>query len=360
MGDDQTKWYDRALASNIVGGLVVGFLIWFVPWAISEATKAKVPLWVYVAVAGVALLLMAVIVPLWRRVAWGGVTNVARWFWGLRVTTSARRKELFEAGVSARNASLVAERASIPQPDWRIQFGDTHFGAADIHWLYNWGHNARDASLTCDPEYFELDGGAFFGGNWGSGVGGATGKQFRGMPTAKGTAEGVDFTATWRDGNDDEQHRIVRVPPEDIRAGRDALAEKARHDGYREGYDKGFQECVGSSNAEMTGEEAHAKHMAAEPSQGDLPKASKPSTKVPPVSKERQLEIIEHKAKQIETERQVLHQMMGRATDNATITNYLDGVADLDEREKLLNGERKTVELLNRVSDTVSRTKRQQ
>lgn len=360
MGDDQTKWYDRALASNIVGGLVVGFLIWFAPWAISEATRAKVQLWSYIAVAGVALLLMSVIVPIWRRVVWGGVVNGARWVWGLRVTTAARRKVLFEAGVSARNISLVRERASTPQPAWRIQFGDTHFGAADIHWLYNWGHNARDASLTCDPEYFELDGEAFFGGNWGSGVGGATGKQFRGMPTPKGIAEGVDFTATWRDGNDDEQHRIIRVPPEDIRAGRDALAEKARQDGFREGYDNGFLEGVDSTKADTAGEEAHAKNMAADDSQDDLPRASKPSTKAPTVSTERRLEIIEHKAKQIATERQILHQMMGRATDDATISKYLDGVADLDEREKLLNGERKAIEVLNRVGDKVIRTKRQQ
>lgn len=44
MSGDQTKWYDRALASNIVGGLVLRFVIWFAPRAISEATKAKVPL----------------------------------------------------------------------------------------------------------------------------------------------------------------------------------------------------------------------------------------------------------------------------------------------------------------------------
>lgn len=359
MGDDQTNWYDRALASNIVGGLVVGFLVWFVPWAISEATKAKVPFWAYIAVAGVALLFMSVIVPIWRHVVWGGVANGARWVWGLRVTTSVRRKDLFEAGVSARNTSLARERASTPQPAWRIQFGDTHFGAADVHWLYNRGHNARDAALTCDPVYFELDGEAFFGGNWGSGAGGATGKQFRGMPTAKGIAEGVDFTATWRDVNDDEQHRIVRVPPEDIRAGRDALAEQARLDGYREGYDKGFREGVDSTKSDMADEEAHAKNIAPDASEDDPPRASKPSSIATTVSTARRLEIIEHKAKQIETERQILHQMMGSATDDATINKYLDGVADLDEREKLLNGERKAIEVQERVGDKVIRTKRQ-
>lgn len=359
MSGDQIKWYDRALASNIVGGLIVGFLIWFVPWVISEATKAKVPFWVYAVVAGIALLLMSVIVPIWRRVVWGGVATGARWVWGLRVMTSVRRDKLVASGVTARNTSLAAERASVGQPAWKITFGDTHFGASNIHWLHNWGYRARDTQLTCNREYFELDGDPFFIGNFDEAGIGATGKQFHGMPTAKGIAEGVDFTATWLDVNGDEQHATVHVPPEDIRAARDALAEKARQDGYREGYNKGFQEGIDSTKPHMTGEEAHAKNIAADPSQADPPKASKPSTRTPPVSKERRLEIIEHKAKQIETERQVLHQMYGRATDDATINKFLDSKADLDDRERLLDGERKAIEILDQIGDKVVRTKRQ-
>ncbi|KAF2413491.1 hypothetical protein B1729_09330 [Microbacterium sp. B35-04] len=78
------------------------------------------------------------------------------------------------------------------------------------------------------------------------------------------------------------------------------------------------------------------------------------------MSKERRLEIIAHKAKQIETERQVLQQMMGRATDDATINKYLDGMADLDDRERLLNGDRKAVELLAEMGDKVLRPRRKE
>jgi hypothetical protein len=66
----KTKWYDRQMAASIVGGLVVAVVVWFVPWLITEATKAKVPLWIYPAVASVALVFASVAILAWRGVTW--------------------------------------------------------------------------------------------------------------------------------------------------------------------------------------------------------------------------------------------------------------------------------------------------
>lgn len=215
-----------------------------------------------------------------------------------------------------------------------------------MNWLYNWGHEANDVTLTCDRDYFELDGEAFFRGGWGSGSGsGSTGKQFRGLPTPKGLAEGIEFTLSWRDRNGDEQSRTVRVPPEDVRKATEAVVEHARESGYQEGLREGRKQ--GKSEATATTATTPAPATSG-------PEPSK-SPAAPPISKERRLEIIAHKEKQIETERAILHQMYGKATDDATINKYLDGIADLDTRAKILKGERFVVEMGDK---TISRPRK--
>ncbi len=306
-----------------------------------------------VVVALLVLLAVSVFRRSWRERIWLPLGRLVRDTWPVRSITHRRAVAAADtAGYARRSGEVDSERESAPRPAWRIRYGDGHFGAANIHWLYNWGHDVRDVSLTCDREFFELDGEAFFGGSWGSGVGGATGKQFHGVPTVKGLAEGVDFTATWFDANGDEQHATVHVPPEEIRLGRDAVAEKAHADGYKEGFEKGRE----SASPRLTGEQMHAMNVAADPSLADAPPKA-PAKSSPPMTKARRLEIIEHKAKQIETERQVLQQMMGRATDTPTINKFLDAKADLDDRETMLQGERRVVELMDEMGDKVIRRK---
>lgn len=328
MVDDKTKWYDRQLAAGIIAGLIVAGVVWLVPLIYTEATKAKVPGWVYIVVVAGGVLVASLILPLWRRKVWAWVPRSVGWVRGLRPTTARARAALVASGVASRQEALDEERRHTPQPAWRVQLGDTHFVAPDVNWLYNWGHEAIDASLTCDPAYFELDGEAFFRGKWKPGGSGGTGKQFRGMATAKGLAEGIEFTVSWRDINGDAHSRPVRVPPEDVRKATEAIVEHARETGYQEGLRDGRKQGKPTAT------------VAATPS----PEPSKSPTD-PPISKERRLEIIAHKEKQIATERAVLDRMMGRATDDATINRYLDSVADLDARSTILKGERIAVEM---------------
>lgn len=357
--------------SVVVGAGIVGLLVavsapFIEDWIRDGVAKqgldgfwAPILRWALVLFAGAAvvamlgLLAVSVFRRSWRARIWLPLGWLVRDTWPVRSITHRQAVAAADTvGYARRSSEVDAERASAPQPAWRIAYGDSHFGAANIHWLYNWGHDVRDVSLTCDREYFELDGEAFFGGSWGSGVGGATGKQFRGMPTAKGFAEGVDFTATWFDANGDEQHTVVCVPPEEIRRGRDAVAEKARADGYKNGFEKGRNSAV----PPRTGEQIHPESLAADPSRADgSPKAKAKAS--PPMTKARRLEILEHKAQQIETERQVLQQMYGRATDTPTINKFLDAKAALDDREKTLKGERRVAELIDEMGDKAIRRK---
>jgi hypothetical protein len=130
-------------------------------------------------------------------------------------------------------------------------------------------------------------------------------------------------------------------------AGQDASAEQARAEGYQEDCNQGFQAGLNSVKPRLTGEEAHAQNMAAGAADAPPPRKRHPPATSAPVSKKRRLEIIAHKAQQIENERQVLERMMGRATDDATINNYLDSVRDLKEREALIREEQRTVEMLD-------------
>ena len=63
-----------------------------------------------------------------------------------------------------------------------------------------------DVHLDADPAFFTFDGEAFFPGPFGDGqLGGSTGRQFRGEPTARGRREGVHFSVRWTDEHGDEQ-----------------------------------------------------------------------------------------------------------------------------------------------------------
>lgn len=234
MTPSDTKWYDRALVSNIVGGLVVGFLIWAVPSSLNAATKAKVPLWGYVLVALVAILVMSFAIPIWRHAVWGNASRLAKWISGLRVLSQAQREGLVADGVLAREAALKTERAATKQPAWRIIVGDTMFREANINWLHNSGHEAIDVEVTCDRALFEIEGQAFYRGPFGS-----AGRQLLGLVTERGEAEGIDFTVTWRDVRGDKQRTIVRVPPENLRNSRQSAIDAARAAGASEGFKQG-------------------------------------------------------------------------------------------------------------------------
>lgn len=234
MTASDTKWYDRALASNIVGGLVVGFLIWAAPTALNAATKAKVPFWGYGLVALAAVLVMSFAIPIWRRTVWGNARRLAKWAAGLRILSQAQREGLVADGVAAREKALEKERAATKQPAWRILVGDTMFREANINWLHNSGHEAMDVEVTCDRDLFEIEGQAFYAGPFGT-----AGRQLLGLVTDRGEAEGIDFSVTWRDVHGDNQHTIVRVHPEDLRNRRQAAIDAARAAGVREGFKEG-------------------------------------------------------------------------------------------------------------------------
>ena len=98
MSRDESKWYDRQLSANVVGGLIVAVIVWGVPSLISEATKANVPFWAYVIVAGVALLIGSAVIPVWRRATWGNVQRFAKWALAVRPLTAKQRAALIREG----------------------------------------------------------------------------------------------------------------------------------------------------------------------------------------------------------------------------------------------------------------------
>jgi len=242
VSEEQPRWYDRQLASNVVGGVVVAVLVWIVPWSISEATKAKVPVWVYLVVLGVALLLGSLVVPLWRRPIWGSLARFVKWAVTIRPLTATQRRALDQAGYLRRSAEVDAERANPFDPVWKIDVRDS-LGFAHTYFLENSGFEVWEVTMTCDPEFFVLKQEAHFPGGLGTDQhNGNVASPFFGAPTARGKAEGVVFHIRWKNRHGDWDERDVVLPPEEILAGRDIELSEAFNRGFAEGKAQGNQD----------------------------------------------------------------------------------------------------------------------
>ena len=156
-----------------------------------------------------------------------GITRFFRWLASLRVNGAVRRASIKNAGYDERDSEIVAERAVVAQPSWKVDARDG-LGERNLHWLENYGYEVFDVGLACDAEFFLLDAEVFWQGGFGSNQpGGYIGKFFKGVATERGQAKGVIFHVKWRDRNDDTHERDVLFPPQEIRAGKDeALAEE--------------------------------------------------------------------------------------------------------------------------------------
>lgn len=239
MNEEQPRWYDRQLASNVVGGVVVAVLVWFVPWVISEATKAKVPWWVYLIVLGAALLLGSAVVPTWRRAIWGNARRFIKWAATIRPLTAAQRTDLDQSGYARRSAEVDAERANPFDPVWKIDVRDS-LGFAHTYFLENSGFEVWEVTMTCDPEFFVLKQEAHFPGGLGTDQrNGYVASPFFGAPTDRGKAEGVIFHIKWKDRHGDWHERDVVLPPDEILAGRDVELSDAFNRGFSEGRAQG-------------------------------------------------------------------------------------------------------------------------
>lgn len=231
------KWYNGALVSNVLGGLIVAVVIWIVTQMITEATKAELPFWVYLVVAGAVLFVASWAIPLWRRTIWGTVAAIFGWVFAIRPVTKAQRSALVSTGYEQHKSEVEAERLTARQPRWGFSAEDRLFGDMSMFWLHNHGYEARDVRVAVDPSEFLTDGEVFFRGGFGSGMpGGIVGKHFRGATTDKGRDNGVTFTVSWRDANDNGHDREVFMSPEEIRKGTTSATEEARDQGWKEGY----------------------------------------------------------------------------------------------------------------------------
>lgn len=207
-----TLWYDRPLVANVLGGLIVGCLIWIVPWLISEGTKAKVPLRVYLIVAAAALVLSSATIPVWRRATWWNLWAFLKWAAAIRPATASKRQELLDSGYATRQGELDEARKNARQPRWNIRAEDHLRGDTALHWIRNQGYAGYDIEVTTDSTEFVLDGDVFFPGPIETNIG----KNFRGAPTGKGLRDGVTFHVSWRDRDGLNYERNIFAPPEDI------------------------------------------------------------------------------------------------------------------------------------------------
>jgi hypothetical protein len=234
---DQSKWYDRQLSANVVGGLIVAVIVWGVPALISEATKANLPFWAYLVVAGVALLFGSTVIPVWRRATWGNMQRFATWALAIRPVTAKQRAALIDEGYENHKTEVETERERARQPRWSVSAEDRLMGDMALHWLHNHGYAGYDVRLTADSSEFRTDGEVFFRGQFGDArPGGIIGKYFRGAPTEKGRMDGVTFTVTWLDEHGNDYSRQVFMSPEEIRKGADSATDEARSAGWKEGY----------------------------------------------------------------------------------------------------------------------------
>ena len=224
-----------SILGQIIAGSVVFVLGYAGTWLFGEIVKAKPsPVSYLVGIATMGLAATMIIRP-WRSAVWGSLRRAWGWFLAIRPVTRRMRIALSASGYERRSLEVTAERTGVPEPRWRIEAQDT-LGHRNLQFLENTGQRVWDVTLTCDPEYFSLDGEVFFSGSFGPGIAGHfESRPFKGAPTERGKAEGVIFHLTWRDDNRDLHERGVTFAPEAIRAGRDEALDEAHQKGVGHG-----------------------------------------------------------------------------------------------------------------------------
>ena len=242
MSDEKRTPFGQTTAGIIlIQGIVTAVVGAVVTSLIGNA--AKLP-WQQISVVAVIVivivfLLYSVIVKRARNLIWGWVPGAANWIVNLRITTKNGRTALDRAAYERRSAEVEAERTKALEPTWRIDARDKLGSGQDFYWLENYGYEVYDVSLVSDPAYFRTEGDVNWDGSFGNDSPGSyIGQWFKGLPTAAGNAEGVTFDVKWSDRNGDKHERSVFMAPEEIRAGRDAVADEAwargRADGRKE------------------------------------------------------------------------------------------------------------------------------
>ncbi|MFE4469631.1 hypothetical protein ACFRFH_12530 [Leifsonia sp. NPDC056824] len=93
MSDSQpprTPWYHENLWSNILGGVATALVLGVLYWAFGVVSAAKLPVWVYVFVVGLVVLVVSMLIPLWRRAIWGNVGRGLKWIWSWHPVSTRR------------------------------------------------------------------------------------------------------------------------------------------------------------------------------------------------------------------------------------------------------------------------------
>lgn len=211
MVNDKTPWGQSTVGILVIQGMigpiigaVVGAVsaLWFTqPDKVNLISIALSALVVAVAV----FVLLSMILGKLRRVVWGNIGKLLKWFSTLRVTTRKGREKLTQAGYDGRSNEVTNERKLSPRPHWRVTHND---GDAWIY-VHNSGYWVDDVVVRADPDLFEFADGAkqgFIKGRLGDNVpGGSRGKQVAGRLTKRGESEGVTFTFSWTDQHGDAQ-----------------------------------------------------------------------------------------------------------------------------------------------------------
>jgi hypothetical protein len=153
-----------------------------------------------------------------RSLVWLNLGRAFAWLFSIKPMTRTARALLEQVGYERRSSEVAEERKRAFEPSWRIEARDS-LGEKNLHWLNNDGFVVQDVSLTCDPEFFVLEGEVAWKGGFGSDTPGSVGNFFRGIATELGKSEGVAFIVRWTDRYGDHHQRAVPLRPDEILAG---------------------------------------------------------------------------------------------------------------------------------------------
>lgn len=174
------------VGSTVVGGLILAFLLWLIGRVSKRHPFRAIGRGVRAAAIGAA--------------------KAVRWIRGLRVASKRRWQARYDEGFAARSAEIAEERSWSPAPSFRLE---TERNGARFYWFWNWGATVREVRLSADPDLFTFDQEPYWPGEVTPNVG----TQVHGGVTERGRAEGVWFSATWRDVHGDEQRGTFELPP---------------------------------------------------------------------------------------------------------------------------------------------------
>lgn len=250
--NERGPWFDRPLYSAVLGGVIASAVFWLLTQIaggiaaslVAEndpGKSAQVPVWVYLILLGAAALVASLAVRLWRRTIWvrlpRAILRAARrgvsWTRGLRIVSTKTRESIEQQGYDRSQTEVEDERAKVRSPGPALHVRQESGSAIGdhTHWLTNRGVPVSQIELTCDPDFFLLDGQAYFPGVLGTN----NMARFTGGATERGANEGVWFHATWVDANGDSDETDFLFPPEEIQEGRSKALEDARVRGVFEG-----------------------------------------------------------------------------------------------------------------------------